>query len=59
MWLLSQGTHSAAAWADVAVINPWTMYLTFGDKTILEEQYESMKKWIEFMRSHARNNIGR
>ena len=56
-WLLSQGTHSAAAWADVAVINPWTMYLTFGDKTILEEQYESMKKWIEFMRSHSEGNI--
>lgn len=56
-WLLSQGTHSAAAWADVAVINPWTMYLTFGDKTILEEQYESMKKWIEFMRNHSQDNI--
>ena len=27
-WLLEQGSHSAAAWADVAVINPWTMYLT-------------------------------
>ena len=52
-WLLSQGTHSAAAWADVAVINPWTMYLTYGDKTILEEQYESMKKWIGFMEEHA------
>ena len=52
-WLLSQGTHSAAAWADVAVINPWTMYLVYGDRVILEEQYESMKKWIEFMRAHA------
>ena len=30
-WLLQQGSHSAAAWADVAVINPWTMYLTYGD----------------------------
>lgn len=56
-WLLSQGTHSAAAWADVAVINPWTLYLTYGDKAILEEQYESMKKWIEFMRSHAEDFI--
>ena len=34
-WLLSQGTHSAAAWADVAVINPWTLYLMYGDKVIL------------------------
>lgn len=56
-WLLSQGTHSAAAWADVAVINPWTMYQTFGDKTILEEQYDSMKKWIGFMQEHSRDNI--
>jgi alpha-L-rhamnosidase len=56
-WLVSQGTHSAAAWADVAVINPWTMYLTYGDKTILKEQYESMKAWIEFMRTHAKDGI--
>ncbi len=52
-WLLSQGTHSAAAWADVAVINPWTLYLIYGDRTILEEQYDSMKKWIGFMEAHS------
>jgi alpha-L-rhamnosidase len=45
--------HSAAAWADVSVINPWTMYLNFGDKKILEQQYDSMKAWIGFMREHA------
>lgn len=56
-WLLSQGTHSAAAWADVAVINPWTMYLVYGDRTILEEQYDSMKAWIGFMREHAVDSI--
>lgn len=29
---LSHGrTHSAAAWADAAVINPWTLYLMYGD----------------------------
>mgnify|MGYP006990257399 CR=1 FL=1 len=32
-WLLSQGSHSAAAGADVAVLNPWNLYLTFGDVT--------------------------
>lgn len=52
-WLLSQGTHSAAAWADVAVLNPWNLYLTFGDEQILKEQYESMRAWIRFMESHA------
>lgn len=56
-WLLSQGTHSAAAWADAAVINPWTLYLTYGDLKILEEQYECMKKWILFMKNHAVDGI--
>lgn len=56
-WLLSQGTHSAAAWADAAVIIPWTMYLVYGDRAILDRQYESMKKWIDFMHSHAKDNI--
>ena len=56
-WLLSKGTHSAAAWADAAVINPWTLYLMYGDKVILEEQYDSMKQWIGFMRKHARDHI--
>jgi alpha-L-rhamnosidase len=52
-WLLSQGPHSAAAWADAAVINPWVMYQMYGDKEILKLQYNSMKGWIEFMRKHA------
>ena len=25
-WLVGQGTYGAAAWGDVAVINPWTLY---------------------------------
>ena len=56
-WLLGQGTHSAAAWADVAVVNPWMLYLTYGDRRILEQQFDSMKKWIDFMRAHAVDNI--
>lgn len=56
-WLLSQGGHSAAAWADVAVINPWTMYLMYGDREILRRQYASMKGWIDFMRAHSEDYI--
>jgi len=56
-WLLSQGTHSAAAWADVGVIIPWTLYLAYGDTQILRVQYDSMKKWIQFMEKHAKDYI--
>lgn len=54
---LSNGcTHSAAAWADAAVINPWTLYLMYGDKETLRNQYSSMKAWIDFMRAHSVDN---
>ncbi|MDC7239810.1 MAG: family 78 glycoside hydrolase catalytic domain, partial [Spirochaetales bacterium] len=56
-WLLNKGTHSAAAWGDAAVINPWVLYQTFGDKEILEKQFDSIKGWIDFMRTHSKGNI--
>lgn len=56
-WLLSQSPHSAAAWADAAVIVPWTVYLMYGDKEILRQQYDSMRGWVEFMRAHSTDYI--
>lgn len=56
-WLLSQGTHSATAWADCAVILPWNMYLAYGDKRVLTAQYPSMKGWVEFMRARAEGSV--
>lgn len=47
--------HSSSAWGDAAVICPWTIYLNYGDKRILEEQYESMRAWIEYIRSQGEN----
>lgn len=55
--LLTEGTYGAAAWADVIIILPWTLYLTYGDKVILEERYKDMKKWIDYMTRHADNHI--
>ena len=40
----------SAVWADAAVIVPWTMYQCYGDTRILEQQFDSMVKWVEFMR---------
>lgn len=58
-WLLKSGAHSAAAWSDAAVLNPWNLYLAYGDRRILEEQYASMRAWIEFMRRHADGPVWR
>ena len=46
--------HSAATgWADASVIVPWTVYRNYGDIRILESQYETMKKWVNYMRAQA------
>ena len=37
------------AWSDAAVICPWTIYLCYGDKAILEENYDVMTRFMEFM----------
>jgi alpha-L-rhamnosidase len=54
--LNKQGSLTAqpsAGWGDVSVIAPWTMYLVYGDKRLLENQYPSMKAWVEYMRKKA------
>jgi alpha-L-rhamnosidase len=47
------GEGGSTAWADVSVIVPWTTYLSYGDKRILEVQYPSMKGWVEYMKKRA------
>ncbi|HXK09895.1 MAG TPA: family 78 glycoside hydrolase catalytic domain [Vicinamibacteria bacterium] len=48
-----KGASASAAWADVATIIPWNMYLAYGDTRLLERQYPSMKAWVEYMRRQA------
>lgn len=40
----------ASAWGDAATICPWEIYLAYGNTKILENQFESMKKWVEYIR---------
>lgn len=48
-----EGSSGVAGWADVATVMPWTLYLTYGDRRVLEAQYPSMKAWVEYMRRAA------
>ncbi|MDX9947658.1 MAG: family 78 glycoside hydrolase catalytic domain [Bacteroidales bacterium] len=43
----------SAGWGDVALITPWTMYQVYGDREFLENQYPSMKAWVEYIRKKA------
>lgn len=46
-----------AGWSDVATIAPWNMYLAYGDKLLLQNQYKSMKAYLESIRKIANNNL--
>jgi alpha-L-rhamnosidase len=42
------------AWADAAVICPWTMYLCYADKTLLEQHFDSLTRFIDYMEDQAK-----
>ena len=45
------------AWGTAYPLIAWYMYQQYGDRRILEEHYEGLKKYVEFLRSRAPDNI--
>ncbi len=41
--------RSSAAWGDAMTIIPWTMYTLYGDKTVLEDNFDAMKAWVDYI----------
>ncbi|MEO8608136.1 MAG: family 78 glycoside hydrolase catalytic domain [Chloroflexota bacterium] len=54
---LSHGGSSA--WGDVATILPWTVYEFSGDIAILEQQFESMRAWVDYIKGVDETSGGR
>jgi alpha-L-rhamnosidase len=44
-----------AAWGDAGVICPWTIYKVYDDKRVIERHFESMKKWIAYLRANSKD----
>ncbi len=55
--VLGIGATGSTGWADVANIIPWNVYLAYGDKKILEDQYGSMKAWVGYMQNNSKNDL--
>lgn len=47
-------TYTSSGWGDAAVICPWTLYQTYGDKALLAKHWPSMKAWVHYI--HATGN---
>lgn len=50
--VLNNGKVSSG-WGDVCVIIPWKIYVRTGDVHVLEENYETMKKWVAHHQSSS------
>jgi alpha-L-rhamnosidase len=55
--VLDSVSAAASGWSDVATIGPWNIYLAYGDKQVLQQQYESMKAWVGYIQLHSRNYL--
>ena len=41
----------APGWADAGVICPWTIYMMYGDKRILEQNLPAMMRWVDWCKA--------
>jgi alpha-L-rhamnosidase len=47
--------EASAGWGDASVLVPWSLYRSYGDTRVLEEQWASMEAWVGFQERAARN----
>jgi alpha-L-rhamnosidase len=48
--------EDSVGWGDSAVWIPYVMYLYYGDRKILENQYETAKRWVDYMLACAKEH---
>lgn len=50
-------SSSGPAWADAGIICPWTIYKMYGDRRILEQHYDAMKKYIAYVVGQSTDDL--
>lgn len=48
--------EGSAGWGDAAVLVPWELWRAYGDGQILERQYPSMTRWVDYAAARARDH---
>jgi alpha-L-rhamnosidase len=47
----------AAGWGDAVSIIPWALYQAYNDPQFLQDQYESMRRWLDYQRQQAGDDL--
>ncbi len=59
----NEGMVGAPGWGDAGVIVPWTTWMQYGDKAVIDKNWDAMQRWMEFIQSRntdfiRRNGVG-
>ena len=59
----NEGMVGAPGWGDAGVIVPWTTWVQYGDKAIIEDTWHAMQRWMNFIQSRnpdflRKNGVG-
>jgi len=55
LWPATSGGYGGG-WGDAVIAIPYAAWQRYGDTTIIEENYEAMKLWIEFLEQHSQGS---
>ena len=50
-----KGQATSSGWGDAAVIVPYSMYEATGNTAVLEQQYDCMKRWCDYIIRKAKD----
>jgi alpha-L-rhamnosidase len=45
----NKGFSGVPAWGDAGVIVPWRVYQNYADRRLLEDHFESARRWVDFI----------
>lgn len=45
------------AWGGIVITLPWFMYQHYGDRQVLEKNFELMRGWLSFLDTHVEDNL--
>jgi alpha-L-rhamnosidase len=45
------------AWADAAIICPWTIYQCYGDRSLLAEHFEALRRYVDYLGTQCQDGI--
>ncbi len=51
--MISNMLQGSAGWGDACILVPWALYEAYGDRTVLEENYGMMARWMDYCEKRA------